>query len=454
MHDARVGLKEWMTLAAALVACVPGTDKGGELVDDESGAQDGASEGADDGATSNPDDGPEGGSMADTGIDDGTCPPEIGAPCPGPEPLCGDAPVCGNGTVEAGEECDGGRGCDACAAAEEPTTLATVEGLRALAVGADGSTLALVVPDDLGPSELHRYDASGAQQWVVNLKFEPTWPDAIALDAAGNAYWATGVSGADPLGPWIGSWAPNGGVRWNEASAIPGYFSAIAVDGDLVVAALNLVESEPDLGSLRAYDADGNLVWLTQHPWRPEAVAITGAEAVGVFREPIVGTSSPAHLVRVDGDGLERWSIALATEDDGTQQRHQLIADGLGGSWVAGLADLGPWAAHHDADGVELEVLDCLGGHTGWIQSIALDAAGQPVFGVYASTDTPADSHAWVAHVQDGVVTHATSFFSDNGGGDHVVSLGRRSDGALLAGWIAYGEEGGPGSGQVVTLPP
>jgi hypothetical protein len=367
---------------------------------------------------------------------------------PNPVPTCGDA------SVDALEECEDGASCDACVSTAVETTLVGHHGLFPLVFATDGSSFAHIELD-AGERYLRRYSAEGTELWSAMPGVDELVA-AAALDAAGNAYVA-GIEGLSPTRPWLSSWDAGGALRWTATDADSGSFHACATDDSRLVAVGRRGDGDIDAGLLQVRGLDGTESWTMIEPsvrWM-SGVAIVGAE-IAVTAVGIESTSEidDTKLMRYAEDGVLRWSLTLPQDGEQSQRRHGIIADGMTGTWTFGEAELGPYAVHHDGDGDELEVLDCIGGGTGWVHAAALDAEHRLALAIEVRPDSPYDeSHAWFPTIEAGVVVRAAAFSNESENSAGPLAVQWRDDGALLVGWGRSGEEGGIYS-ELVALSP
>jgi hypothetical protein len=362
------------------------------------------------------------------------------------------APSCGDGSIDAPEECEAGASCDACVSTAQETTLIGQHGLGPVVIATDGSSFAHVELD--ADRYLRRYSPEGVESWSTLLEADE-FVSAAVIDATGNAYVA-GIDGAPPYRPWLSSWDVGGALRWSTEAAENGSFYSCTSDATRLVAVGYRGDGDENAGLVQVRDLDGIEVWTMVEPsaqWI-RGVAFVGAEiavtAVGVERTPDLDDSK---LMRYDEDGALRWSLDLPPDDAQSQAAYGVIADGMGGTWTFGRAGVGPYAVHHDGEGDELEVLDCVGAATGWVHAAALDRGDRLTLAIQMNLDEANETRAWFPTIEDGVVVQATSFRNDSELSAGPLAVQWRDDGALVLGWGRSGEEGGTYS-ELVALPP
>ena len=234
-------------------------------------------------------------------------------------------------------------------------------------------------------------------------------------------------------------------------------FQACAADDERVAAAGSQGADGEGAGLLSVHDGEGVELWTIVEPslLRMTDVAVVGLEfavtGVGLER---TAESDDTKLLRYDENGALRWSRDLPEDGELYQRGFGVIADGGGGTWAFGEAASRPYAVHHDRDGHEIEVLDCIGGISGWVLAAAVDPERRLSLGIQLNVQTPTDeSHAWFPTIEDGVVVRAATFSNDSENSAGPLAVVWRDDGALVLGWGRYGEEGG-GYSEIVALPP
>ena len=309
---------------------------------------------------------------------DGGCVPEAAPGCP----LLG-GPSCGNGMIEAGEECDGGADCD-------PSCVGYYDGIGStidlrlthaamrpdgvlLAIGDDAATsevsvariesLAITSSTSLAPwmSEARRIAVTdtGRIYAVGSLDLElGTVASVVALGADGTVLWSNDELGAEVATDVFADdtmVVVGGGVEGGGAE--PAGFVLWVLDPD--GALLGQVPASPDLRYLGA---------LTK----------SGGELVGLGEAP----SAPTRVIRWDASGVELWSRPAAEEGEPDAVLNVVVPDGAGGTWAGGAFGEVPLLVHHDAAGVELDRIECIGGAVGEIERLALSPEGRIAMGM------------------------------------------------------------------------
>jgi hypothetical protein len=354
---------------------------------------------------------------------------------------------CGNAVVEVLEDCDGATACDACRSTEPPEPWLDAEGLIRFVSLADGSAYALESRSLTGAASLRRYATDASETWSVPLTDEAF---ELAADPGGNAY----LVGSRPIdgmpygAPWLAAWDPDGTPLWSIEGVEQGAFMAVAADAKRVVVGGQLGPQNAEYGAvLRQHGLDGEVAWTMEDSslFSIEGVALVGTEtAATAWGDGIIEGDDVPQLLRIDAEGVVRWAIDLPTDGEPVNQRPKhVIADGTGGTWAFGEAEGGPWAARHDDEGSELDRLDCLGNATGWIELAAVGPSGELALGMLAFTMPPShgSTAAWIAIVQDGVVSRALTFETGNLAAS-TLAVAWRNDGALVAGWTEWFDVG------------
>lgn len=369
-----------------LPSCILGTEDGGAIT---AGTSEDGGEQSVGSTTAMPDtsDGQSSGVVAGCTVDDecpdgevcsdGSCVPEGAPGCP----LLGE-PSCGNGVIEAGEECDGGDDCD-------PSCVGYYDGLGSTidlrithaamrpdamvaAIGDDAVTSEVVVArlesiaitgaTPLGPwmSEARRIAVtdSGRTYAVGSLGLEVgTVASVVALDADGAVLWSN-----DELGAEVAT-----DVFADDTMVVIGG----GIEGGPALADSVLWVLDPGGAVLAQVPASAELRFLT-------ALTKTGGELVGLGE----AFSAPTRVIRWDVSGVELWSRPAAEEGEPDAVLDVIVPDGAGGTWAGGEFGEVPLLLHHDADGIEVDRIECIGGATGRIERLALSAEGRIAMGM------------------------------------------------------------------------
>jgi hypothetical protein len=337
-----------------------------------------------------------------------------------------DAPVCGDGEIEALEECDGGPGCTACVSGSSPEPWIVADGIHALEPTIDGARVVL----DGDPHRLARYSNEGEVVWAVEMEHTSR---RLAVDASGATYvvgtndFAQGTSFA----PWLAAWDEDGAPLWSIEGTSVGLHAGIDVDDVRIVVGgwAEQTNSPFPRGLVAQYGLDGALQWSEKLAAfeAANAVVLIGEHAA-VLAQPIQLYSART-LLRLDADGTTLWSVDVSPPDAGNWAPNAVMHDGSGGTWIHGEHDAGPWAARHDADGREIDRLECFGGTTGPVTNLAVGPGGDVAIAVQVEGTAPA--RPWIA-LFDGVDVVAGSVLADAEAS--VFHLSWRTDGRLVVG--------------------
>jgi len=239
---------------------------------------------------------------------------------------------------------------------------AMAAGGHALAAGTTG--------DDLeGPSFgardafLRRIDADGQEAWTRQFgSVQDDVATAVAVADDGDvvvAGWTSGELYGDPAGDhdiFVATFAPEGDPGWarqfgtnalDEASGV-----AVAPDGTIFVAGRTLGALEGDSAGaedafLRAYDADGGVLWTrqfgTSYDDAPYAVAVDAAGrpvVVGATKADVGGEHADGWNAAVwafDANGTTRWTRRFGA--GGIDIAAAVVVDAGGDVVVAGWTD-------------------------------------------------------------------------------------------------------------------
>lgn len=263
---------------------------------------------------------------------------------------------------------------------------------------------------------------------------------AIAVDAAGVAYIAgtSIIPVAETPGPWLASWNPDGTQRWSSEGTEFGRYYTVFADTTRVIAGGATPQSNtPQLrGLIAQYDEAGAAQWSTKIV---TATAITDVALAGAQTLALANAVHPWwawELLRLDDSGSLLWSVALSpSHEDYIARVSGLAHDGEGGSWVWGERQNGPWAVRHDAQGREIDRLDCFGSTAGGLTHLAVGPAGELAVSILVTNGPIPITRAkpWVARIEDGSVVSG-AVFDDGDAILRGVSLNWKPDGRLAVG--------------------
>jgi hypothetical protein len=354
---------------------------------------------------------------------------------------------------------------------------------------------------------VRRYDARGAVLWT--RQFGSSSPDlaaSVAVDAAGNALVVGQVgerlpgqvsAGADDA--FVAKFDPSGGLLWVRQFGTVAYDTctsvAVGAQGQVLVAGRtegSLVTGQPGAGNtrdgfVRAYDADGALLWTRQfgvgtEEDAAEAVAVgpSGSSVtVGSTKGALGGPGSHAGLFDVflrkhDAAGAVLWTRQLGTIGNDTAS--SVAMDALENVFVTGTTSgalsgqtaggLDVFVAKYNAAGTLLWIrqFDSSGGVSDVGHSVAVDVAGNALVAGYTggafageiSLGAAVDAFVRKYDADGGIVwTRPFGSASD----DYATSVAVNATGAIaVAGYTRGALPGqvsvGVDDAFVATLPP
>lgn len=194
----------------------------------------------------------------------------------------------------------------------------------------------ILEPDGGGIPLLMRIDGDGVR--LDDFGWNP-WLDtrSVACDLAfaGGRLYAVGSRdlGAGLRNSWVGAFTADLESLWLIEGPSERAEVLTSIDGDLIVAGVTLSDVNPDgQGWIRRISgADGALRWHQDldgtRGQRIRDLAVTDEGDIIAVGE-IVGPPMSAWIVRIDGDGDERWGFEASIEVDGLTEARALAIDG------------------------------------------------------------------------------------------------------------------------------
>lgn len=409
----RASCRSWIALLGLSgVACIIGTETGGEVVEEGSTGETKDPPPSETGDDSDGDHGASDGILPDCMVDADCADPElmcVGGDCvPASAPICPPAAdlVCGNGIIEAPEDCDGGDQCDdQCEGFFAGFGTGTSLNILDLAARPDGRYVAIGYDGGLASNQIEITTEDGS--FIGSASVDPyiTEPRAVATNDSGTIV-AVGISTAQRAGALAVD--ELGNELWALEELGANVATDVATNGThFVVAGGNEDDTIPD-SVLWFIEPDGSVIGEVSTNLGARLVSAVAFadqnEAVGAAwpdpsRHPFAGASI---LTRWDLLGASVWTQPIAPEGEAAEI-NAIVPDGAGGTWAGGATAGGPLLIHHDHNGNTIERLDCPGGRIGTIRTLALSGTGRLALGLSIDAGAPLPE-VWFAALTNGVI--------------------------------------------------